>query len=132
MKKVAFALFTLILISMPFSSGIIEQPNVEIHFAWFHWGIVIIVWNGENESIHHVCLKSLSIAGLIFIGCNPVDYLEEIGSYGVGYLIIPVFGFGKCLVTATISYEYRGITYNTTLHGFFFVFGTTAFLLQEW
>ncbi|RLF43659.1 MAG: hypothetical protein DRN29_09775 [Thermoplasmata archaeon] len=132
MKKIIALFILLILVASPFFASSVEQPKVEIHFAWFHWGIVIVVGNSEDEAIHHVCLDSISIAGFVFIGCNSVDYLEEIGSYGVGYLIVPIFGFGRCLVTAEISYEYEGITYNETLHGLFFVFGTTTLLLQEW
>ncbi len=110
----------------------VQQPNVNIHFAWFHWGVVIVVGNGEEESIYNICLESIDIAGFVILGSGWIDYIKEIGSYSVGYLIIPTFGIGRFVVTATVSYEYEGKTYNETLHGFFFVFGSTTFLLEEW
>jgi len=135
MKKIVFAIATSILVvSIPFISLAheIQEPNVEIHFAWFHWGIVIIIFNGENALLHNVFIQSLDIAGLIFLGANWLDYLPEVGSYSVAYLIIPVYGLGHAVVTATISYEYKGETYEKTIHGFFLVLGTTTILLEEW
>ena len=135
MKKIVFAIaVSILLASLPFTSlpHEIQESNVEIHFAWFHWGIVIMIFNGENASLHNVFIQSLDVAGLIFLGANWLDYLSEVGSYSVAYLIIPVCGLGHAVVTATISYEYEGETYEKTIHGFFLVLGATTILLEEW
>ncbi len=134
MKKLMACLISILIASAPFLciAQEIQEPNVEIHFAWFHWGIVIIIFNGEDSPIQNVFIQSLSIAGLVFLGANWLDYLAEVGSYSVAYLIVPVYGLGHAAVSATVSYEYEGKTYEKTIHGFFLIIGATTILLEEW
>jgi len=131
---ICILVFDLLIITLfPISNAKnIGQPDVEIHFAWIDWGFVILVWNKENESIHNVFIKQLSISGIVFLGGTWLDYIKEVGGKSLRQLIVPAWGLGKCLVEATISYEYEGETYETTIYGYFTILGSFTYLLTEW
>lgn len=132
--RVVSLLLAALLLSIPgiSSAATVQEPDVTFAFSWFDYGIVVVVWNNEDVPVHHVTLNSLDISGFIFLGWSSIYFLAEVGAHSIGYLAIPVFGWGRCLVTANISYEYEGTIYTATLHGLFFVLGTTTLLLREW
>jgi len=135
MKRYLFSLvLAALLLSIPVisSAALVQEPDVTFAFSWCDYGIVVVIWNNEEKPIHYVSLDSIDISGLIFLGWNGIDTLAEVKSHSIGYLATPVFGWGRCLVTVDISYEYEGILHTTTLHGLFLVLGTTTFLLREW
>jgi len=132
--RLLFLVLPLLLIQPFLDAGAyqVQQPDVEIRFAWFDWGFVILVWNKGDESIYHVTLESFSLSGLVFLGSIWLDYIDEVGEKSLRQLIIPAYGIGRCLVEATVSYEYEGKTYERTIYGFFVVWGSTTYLIQEW
>ena len=77
-------------------------------------------------------MERLSLSGFVFLGGVWLDYIDEVGGNSLRQLIIPAYGIGRCLVEATVSYEYEGKTYEVTIHGFFVVWGSVTYLLQEW
>ena len=134
-KKWLYALLIpLLLLNIPITHGNqpTQEPNVDFNFSWYTNGIVIIVWNGESEPVYNIIIDYFASYGLIFFGASFIGYIQKLDSYNMGYLITPIFGFGRCFVTATVSYDYQEETYTKTLYGYFRVIGSRTLLLQEW
>jgi len=135
MKRRFLAAAVPLLFIMLFLPGIgdaVQEPDVAAHFSFFDWGIVVVLWNGEEEPLHNISVQHVEIGGCVFAGATIVSSVGELDPHQMCYLTTPVFGFGQCVAALTLCYEYHGETYTTELYGSFMVFGGIVILLQEW
>ena len=109
-----------------------QEPKVEVNFAWLDWGIGIIVWNAESESIYNVTIDFIESYGAIIVGSTIGGRQAELESAEMRCFVTPVIGFGKYVATVGVSYEYDGKTYSKILYGFLLVIGGITIVLNEW
>lgn len=121
-----------IMLSLSGIGGTIQEPDVATHFSFFDWGIVVVLWNGEEKPLHNISIERIEIGGYVFAGAPTVSSVKELEAHQMCYLATPVFGFGQCVVALTLCYEYGGERYTTEMYGSFMVLGGIVLLLNEW
>lgn len=125
-------LLLFILIPLSGTGVAVQEPDVAAHFSFFDWGIVVVLWNGEEDPLHNVSVQDVEIGGWVFAGATIVSSVAELAPHQMCYLTTPVLGFGQCVAALTLYYEYHGEAYTTQLYGSFLICGGIALLLHEW